>query len=279
MKINGGHHWLERVLRSALAFVSHSVFAEEIACRPGLLQSLDPRARAASLLSFVVALLFAQSLKVLCFLYLLSLVLAGLSRINLAFFLKRTWVFIPLFSLFIALPALFSFASPGPVVMRLGPLAVTSTGARAAAFFVLRVAASVSFMTLLSLTTRHFELLKVLRAFRAPSLFVMVLGMAWRYIGLFVETLENTFRAIKSRVGYVSRARTGRRLAAWNLASLWSRSFQLNEMVYDAMRSRGFQGEVVLLHEFRTRARDWAWIVITATIIVFLALLGRRGSL
>jgi cobalt/nickel transport system permease protein len=267
--------WLEKTRRNLLSFIGHTILAEDIADRPGFLQSLDPRMKAATMLAFIVAALFVKSLPVLGLAYVLCLALAALSRVSLWFFLKRTWIFIPLFSVFIALPALFSFVTPGQPLFKLGPALITRPGALGAALFVTRVTVSVSFAVLLSITTRHFELLKVLRIFGIPSIFVMVLSMSWRYICLFVEMLENTTRAIKSRVGFVSHVRGGQRLAAWNMASLWARSFQLNENVYDAMRSRGYTGEVVLLQGFKTQARDWVWAFSASLVIFMLIAFGR----
>jgi cobalt/nickel transport system permease protein len=236
-----------RTTRDTLAFFKDALFAEETACRPGLLQALDPRVKIAAILALLLLALFTRSLVVLGALYLLSLILAVLSRINLLFFLKRTWIFIPLFSLMIAIPALFSIISPGRTVFTIGILNVTHQGILAAGFFIGRVITSVSLTVLLGMTTRHFALLKALRAFGVPQVFVMVLGMCYRYIYLFVEILENTHRAIQSRIGSRMHFSKGQRLVTWNIANLWTRSHQLNEQVYNAMVSRGFRGEAVAL--------------------------------
>ncbi len=264
--------FIERTLLKALAVLGESVSAEATALKPGLLQGLDPRFKVLGLVALIVALLFLRSLPALGLAYGLALALALASRIPLASFLRRTWLFIPLFSLAIALPALSSALSPGPVLFRAGPLAVTRPGLLSAATFVLRVATAVSFAVLLALTTRHTDLLKALRAFGVPPLFVMVLGMAHRYIYLMVGVLEQTFRAIKSRVGPAVAAGPGRGLVAWNMASLWARSYRLNDQVYLAMLARGYRGEPVPLRRFRARARDWAFLAATAAAIAALIL-------
>jgi len=120
------------------------------------------------------------------------------------------------------------------------------------------------------MTTRHFELLKALRAFGVPQVFVMVLGISCRYIYLFVEIVESTYRAVKSRVGSKIHYKKGQRLVAWNMAYLWKRSYHLNEQVYYAMLSRGFRGEPMALDNFQTHARDWLWLGGCVTIIFLL---------
>jgi cobalt/nickel transport system permease protein len=122
----------------------------------------------------------------------------------------------------------------------------------------MRVVTSVSFVILLGLVTRHVELLSVLRIFKIPQVFVMTFSMCYRYIYLFVEIIENTYLAIKSRVGTQVRYQKGQRIVAWNIGSLWRRSSSLNEEVYKAMLSRGYSGEPAALNEFKAGLKDWA---------------------
>ena len=89
----------------------------------------------------------------------------------------------------------------------------------------------------------------------------MTLGMCYRYIFLFVEIVENTYLAIKSRVGGVRHYKIGQHVVAWKMASLWQRSVHLNREVYDAMLSRGFNGEPKVLDEFRVSQIDYFWIL------------------
>jgi len=264
------NNFIERSIMGALSFLKDSVFAEEYAAGGGFLQSLDPRVKAITFLLFIIQVLFAQSIPVLLSLYGLSIILALASGINLGFFLKRTWVFIPLFALFIAIPALFSTFSPGEALATwniLGiKLTITRQGLGAALTFIMRVAASVSFAVLLTITTRHIELLKVLRIFKIPQVFVMTLGMCYRYIYLFVSMIEDTFRAIKSRVGVSVHYKSGQNIVAWNIAFLWSRSLKLNEEVYRAMLSRGYTGEARVLDEFKVQVKDWLWLFSVAAL-------------
>ena len=258
-------NFVERSITGALSFLRDSVLCDSFVTEKGFLQSLDPRIKTVTLLLFVIQVLFARNIILLVFLYALSVLLAYLSEIRPLFFLKRTWTFIPLFALLIAIPAIFSIFTPGEALATLRvaglKLVITRQGLSGATMFVLRVAASVSFVVLLSLTTRHFELLKVMRVFKIPQIFVMTLGMCYRYIFLFVAVIENTFLAVKSRAGIRIGCKEGRRIVASNIASMWHRSYQMNENVYLAMLSRGYTGEPVVLNGFRAKPRDWVWLV------------------
>jgi len=247
------NNFIQRSIVTASAYLKDSIFAEEYAIKNSFLQSIDPRIKAFSFLLLIIKALFTRSIPVLFFLYALCLFLALVSKINSRFFLKRTWIFIPLFSLFIALPAMFMPAQ-----------------LNGALIFVARVVVCVSFTTLLSITTKHFELLKVLRSFKIPQVFVMTLGMCYRYIYLFVEIITQTYVAIKSRVGTLVNYKSGQSIAAWNIVSLWNHSVDLNEKAYQAMLSRGYKGEAVVWNDFKIRIRDWLWLILIGTATIYL---------
>lgn len=259
----------------ALSFFKETIFADRYAGRKGFFQSLDPRIKAVTVLLFIMQTLVSRNILILFCLYVFCLLLVCSSRIKPGFFLKRTWFFIPLFSFFIALPAIFSVFTPGQAIFSFSisgfPVIITRQGAGAAGMFVMRVIVSVSFAVLLSITTRHFELLKVMRLAGVPQIFVMVAGMCYRYVYLFVDILENMYRAIKSRVGRSLQDKKGRDIVSGNIAFLWLRSCQLNEDVYKAMLSRGYRGEPVIFDDFRVRARDWFWLA--GAVVLFLSVL------
>jgi cobalt/nickel transport system permease protein len=267
----------------ALSFFKESVFADEYALKKGLLQAIDPRIKTITFLLFLVSVLLTKNIFVLLALYALCLLLTYCSNIGLRFFLKRTWIFIPLFSLFIAVPALFSFFTPGDALwgLKIGGLSIiiTKQGLLGALLFVVRVTTAVSFVVLLSITTKHFELHRVLRIFKVPQVFVMTAGMCYRYLYLFVELVENTYQAIKSRVGTGIHYKKGQTLVAWNIALLWRRSYILNEQVYQAMLSRGYTGEVRLLHDGNIKLRDWLWLSCVATLFIVMLYFNVSGKM
>jgi len=278
--LSKSNNFIERSLEGALSFLKESIFAEEYTLRKGFLQSLDPRIKTATFLLFILQILLTKNILILLCFYVLCLLFAQFSKINLGFFLKRTWVFIPLFSLFIAIPALFSIFTPGQNLFTFNfagvKLVITHQGLLGASLFVTRVITCVSFAVLLSLTTKHFELLKVLRIFRIPQIFVMTLGVCYRYIYLFVEIIENTYVAIKSRVGTKLHYKRGQHIVAWNIAYLWQRSYQFSEEVYKAMLSRGYRGGPVVLNDFKATIRDWLWLFFVALITGALIYLSYR---
>ncbi|MFA5320490.1 MAG: cobalt ECF transporter T component CbiQ [Candidatus Omnitrophota bacterium] len=271
------NRFIERSLMGAVSFLKESVFADEHAGQKGFLQARDPRVKVAAILLLVLSVLFSRQIAFIGGIYLVSLVLAGCSSINLAFFLGRTWLFVPLFAIFIVVPSAFSVFTPGEqlAVIKIGVFSfqVTKQGIAGASIFFSRVLVSVSLCVLLSLTTRHYALLKVLRIFRVPQVFVMTLGMCYRYIFLFIGIIQDTYTAIKSRCGYGLSSMKGQKIVAWSIAALWQRSYRMQNQVYDAMLSRGYSGEVYILDDLRAGIKDILFLA--GATVIFLLIIWR----
>jgi len=268
--------FLEKTLVEITSMLQESVFSETRASLPGLLQGLDPRVKFATLLFFLIVASLVHSIPVLVGIYLFTLLLAQLSKIGLPFFIKRVWLFIPIFAGIIALPAIFNVITPGEIWIPLlhlprayswGPyhipqvVGISRQGAMGALIFVCRVAASVSLVVLVTLSTRWDHLLRALRVVRVPHVFVLTLGMTYRYIQLLSRLIQDMYWAKKSRTLRFSKIRTEQGWIASRMATLFRKSFQLSHQVHGAMRSRGFDGEARTLQTFQLRARDYLAIL------------------
>lgn len=215
--------FIGRSVDAALGFLKESVFSDEIAREPGFLQKrVAPGVKAVLCLCLVIATSLARSLPVLAGLYLASVVAAAFSRVRVWYFLKRVWVFIPLFALLIAIPAVFT------------------AGPSAAALFVLRVATSVSWVVLLTVTTPHNRLIRSLRRIGVPAVFVQVLDMTYRYLYLFISVFEDMHLALQSKLVRRIGGREGRAWVAGRMGYLFTRSARMSEEVYLAMVARGY---------------------------------------
>jgi cobalt/nickel transport system permease protein len=274
--------FFEKTFNDITSVLEQTLFAEEIARQPGLLQSLDPRAKLIGVLALLIAISASQTLWVILVLYLLTLPMAYASHVPMGFFLKRVWVLMPFFTGIVALPALFSPFSPGtPLITLIDSatpkifLAITQPGVITAAFLLLRVGASVSLAVLLVLTTRWAMLLKAMRILRVPQAFVLILGMTYRYIYVLLHAANNMFLARQSRVvGRVSGAEQRRWLTA-SMGVLLSKSYTLSDEVYLAMQSRGFRGEARVMEAITWHARDWAWLGVFIAVALGALWLGR----
>jgi cobalt/nickel transport system permease protein len=279
--------FVAKTLAELTEAIERTVFATRYAHLPGLLQTLDPRVKVITFLVFLLATAMAHHLETLVGLYLLTLLLALAAKIPLGFFVKRVWVFIPLFAGAIALPAIFNFITPGRAMVTLvsfpdpwqcGPIhfpdeiAITEQGLRGAALFVTRVATSVSFAVLLILTTEWMRLLKALSVLRFPQVGILILGMTYRYIFLFLRVVEAMFLARRSRTVGPTQVREQHRWIAARLGFLLGKSYHLSNEVYLAMLSRGWDGQARSLDVFLLRWRDAAWAGFVLGLILLIAL-------
>ena len=262
--------FLSRNIAGLAQALESSMTADDLSRKQGFLQGLDPRAKVAGFLLLVVTAGLLSNLALLVALFVIVLTLVFLSRISLAFFLKRVLFFIPLFTAVIAVPALFT--TPGTPLWHIGSnVSVTEQGLLASAFLFARVTASLSLGILLILTTRWTDLLAALRWFRLPALIVSIVAMTYRYIFLFLHTANNMFMARRSRTVARFPDAANRRWLGQTLAAAMAKSQHLSEEVYLAMLSRGYGGEVITLDNLRAGGRDFVWL--TSTILITTTLL------
>ena len=264
-----GDDFLTRNIAGFTRVLESVISTEDISHAHGLLQSLDPRVKLVSFLLFIVTVSLVHSLIVLGSIFALIMILSLASKISLGLFLKRVLIFVPIFTLVIAVPALF--LTPGqPLINILGKVIITQQGGLSAAFLILRVTNSLSLGVLLILTTPWSNILVALRWVRIPSLLVDILGMTYRYMFLLLHSANSMFIARRSRVIGSFSGSENRRWLSRALATTMAKSQRLSEDVYLAMLSRGYHGEVRVLNEFNLKRRDFLWIAFSLAAIVFL---------
>lgn len=258
---------LEKTLEGLARVVRQAMTSEETAARPGLLQRLDARIKLTGVVALLIAVGLVRHIPVLAGLYLLTLALAAASRIGLWWFVKRVWLFVPIFTGVIVAPAMFSFVTPGEVVLPLGhwlghEVGLTRQGLTSAGLIVCRVAASISLVLLLTLTTPWPRLLSALRALFVPRLLVLVLGLAYRYLFVLLDSVSEMVTARKARTIAAERGgRRARAVAGFSGGALFGKAHALSEEIHQAMLARGFRGEVKVLERPRPGVGDGVWLV------------------
>jgi cobalt/nickel transport system permease protein len=285
---HGKKGFVGKTIDGIFGFLEEAFISESFSRRDGLLQSLDPRAKLVSILAVIFATSLIGDLRLLIFVYLLTLLFSYLSKIDVWFFIKRVWLFIPIFAGIIAIPMIFNIFFPGdPLVQlaylgpgaRLGPFSlpdsiyVTRQGVSAAVIFTMRVATCVSAIVLLFLTTPHQILFKSLRTVGVPKLYVLTLEMAYRYIFLLMDLVREMYvakkaRTIKGRGMFEEQKWVGGRIGYTLI-----RSLDMSEKVHMAMMSRGYNGDVKIMQEFKMQSRDYIAGVAAISLSVILVLI------
>lgn len=265
---------LEHALSAITETLERTLFAEEASRRPGLLQGLDARVKLISVLALLLSVSLSHSLLAIGAMYAFTLALGLASAIPAGLLIKRVWLALPFFTGMLVLPALF--ITPGPALLNL-PLgiAVTTTGLNSALFLLLRVSTSVSLTLLLILTTPWNTVLSALSVLKVPDVFILILGMTYRYVFLLLRVVNDMFLSRKSRVVRRLSTSESQKMLAAASATLLNKSLSLSTEVYLAMQSRGFRGSIVTLKPFHMRPRDWIWLCIFLTVSAAAVYLGR----
>jgi cobalt/nickel transport system permease protein len=283
--------FIQKTLDGIFAFLQETFDTESLSKRKGFLQSLDPRVKLISILALIFALSLTRDIRILMGVYILELLLCTASLIGIGFFIKRVWLFIPLFTLVIAVPMIFNVFLPGDPLYHLaylgpnahlGPISlpesiyITNQGVQAATIFTMRVAVSVSAVVLLFLTTPQQVLFKSLRSVGVPKLYVLTLEMAYRYIFLLTDLIREIYiakraRTIKSRSTWEEQKWVGGRIGY-----ILIRSLGMSERVHMAMVSRGFSGDVKIMQDFKAGTVDYIAGFFALTLSLLLVLISQN---
>jgi cobalt ECF transporter T component CbiQ len=253
--------------------MEYATRAEDSAAHSGWLQQVDPRVKLGGLLSLVLAAIMAQRITVILGIFVVGILMVSLSGIARS--LVKLWLGILVFSGAIVLPALFT--TPGLAVWHVPWLGwpVSASGLRSAMMLMARSETSATLAKLMVLTTPWPHVLKALRIFRMPIVFIMILGMTHRYIFVLLQIARDFFEARRARrVGTLDAAQR-RRMAVSSAAVLLNKSIGLSSEVYDAMRARGFRGNVYTIDEFRMKRRDWSVLAGFGVLIAMAVWLGK----
>jgi len=264
---------LRRAVGGFARLLEETLVNERSAEAPGLLQSLDARAKALGLVGLIVIATLLQRPVALGLAYVLSLLLGFASRLP-ARRLARVWLTVPLFSAAIIAPATLNVITPGPALLvlwhpahhHLGPWAlppavtITTSGLVVAGRFLLRVGVCVTLALLLAATTRPDRLLRGLRALGVPRVFVLLLGMMERYLSVFLRSAQEIHLARLSRTARLGSTRREQAWVAAGMGSLLRRTQALGQAVFHAMLSRGYTGEARLLDPPRWGAQEWSFL-------------------
>ncbi len=161
-----------------------------------------------------------------------------ISRVRLAVLIKR----VVLEASFVSVVLLGTlFREGGQILWQWGWFRVTTEG--------LTVLGSVSFkailclfmLNVLTLTTSITDLLQALAALKMPPLLIAIFNSMYRYLGVLIDEFETMRRAAMSRNLMINR-RWQRIIIGNMIGSLFIRTYERGERIYQAMLARGYTG-------------------------------------
>jgi len=241
-----------------------SAFLERYLHGTSPVHRLDARAKLLATLVFVLATSATPPrVEALALLGALALAAVVASRIPLLEALKRSSLVLP-FAGMVALSLPFTRA--GEMLWSgtlLGwTLTVTDQGLWAFASLLVKAWLSAWVSGLLVATTPFPELLAGMRALYIPNILVTLIGFTYRYLFVLVDEAMrlNTARDARS-VGSGGTLLWRAKVLGAMIGSLFIRSYERSERIYQAMASRGYAGQMLTVAQPVWRARD-LWITI-----------------
>ncbi len=257
-----------------ITFALETSFAANIyAQRSGFLQDVDARLKLAGIFLLIIFVSLEKNMYGLYLLILATLALSILSRISLFYFLKRVFIFAPLFALVLIVPSMFNMVTNGDTVIEIirlhhkplgifpQHLAITKQGIYVAELLFFRIIDSISLVMLLVLTTKWTEIVFALRAFYVPWVVILILLISYRYILIFLRTTQESLLAKKSRLFNVAKPRNDYGWISNRIGLLVSRSFNASESVYQSMESRAYNEFSVFTAEKGYKINNIMWII------------------
>ncbi len=233
---------------------------------------LDPRAKILMVLAFILGVSLTPAGGWPAFVGYFGLVLgiAMTSGLGAGYAWRRSFVAAPFVLAALALP----FTVPGPELFTVPVVGWTASlpGTIRFASIVLRTWLAVQAAILLAATTPFPDLLWALTRLRVPAPLVAVIGFMYRY--LFVAG-DEALRMLRARSSRAARSAThGRPSILWQgkvagnmVGSLFLRSMERSERVYDAMLARGYDGRVQSLIQFHFQPVDAAALIATLALV------------
>ena len=252
--------------------------------RASLVHDLDGRVKLALAVLFIVSTALTPDGAWMAYVLLTALILGVVvaSRLGVGFVQRRAAVALP----FALAAVTVVFSVPGRPLLAariLGrQLALTDAGLIRFASILLKSWLSVQAAVVLTASTQFPALLQAMRSLRVPRVLVAIAGFTYRYIFVIGDEALRLMRARAARSSVPSLSKGGvlslskgganvfwrARVTGGMVGSLFLRSIERSERIYDAMLARGYDGEVRSLRPPVLRSRD---VVVALPIVLALA--------
>lgn len=130
----------------------------------------------------------------------------------------------------------------------------------------LKVLLSVTTVGLLACTTQWNELIAALKVFHVPDIFIFVLDITMKYIIILGEFALNMVYALKLRsIGYNKKKNT---FLSGIIGTLFIKSKEMSEEMYNAMECRGFSGEYKTYIKIKFKLTDYIFVIFDVIFIL-----------
>ncbi|UCG78633.1 MAG: cobalt ECF transporter T component CbiQ [Nitrospirota bacterium] len=280
-------NFIEKGIGSMASFMRSGHIQWRSFLKKGFFQKLDARVKLFFLLLFVIIVSIKKEFMPEVLIGGIVFLLVVLSRLDIVRFYRKVLLFGLIFGFIVALPAALNIITKGEIILPLihlprdydiwiyyipADIGITREGSRAVMMLTSRVINSVSISFLVLYTTPFPQIIKALKMLRVPDAFLLIITLSYKYIFLFIKTIEDMYLAKKSRMVCKVHNPDARGWITGRMALLYRKSQGRFEEVYRAMNSRGFSDDIkVYKHpgfENRDRVAGAVLLVVGMLLVV-----------
>lgn len=131
---------------------------------------------------------------------------------------------------------------------------------------IIKTAAVMTLINILSHTENMYEIVVSLRVFRLPDIFIFILDTSMKYIFILGEFSLNMLYALKIRS--IGRFKNKQAALSGLLGNLFLKSREYSRDMYYAMELRGFDGTYGSPYKTKLKKNDFIYIIVNAIIII-----------
>lgn len=254
--------------------MEHS-YLDEHSRKNSFIHRLEPRIKIISFFLYILFIILSPPNYFMAFLLygLVIFILIALSGLPFIFIFKRS---LSVFPFLLAAAIFIPFIRQGRIVAGFSffgfRFSVSYEGLMVFCNILIKSYLSILGMILLIATTSFSSLLKAFEKLKFPSLFIMIISFMYRYIFVLEDEL------MKMKVAKESRSIGGSRWfhlkALANMVGiLFIRAYERAERVYLAMCSRGFDGEVKTIYDFKIETKDSCFLLSMIIVLTLIRIL------
>ncbi|MDP4207253.1 MAG: cobalt ECF transporter T component CbiQ [Bacteroidota bacterium] len=257
--------FIDRTLHNVARFIRTGYVQNDVIIKKGFFQRLDARVKILFLVWFVVLSGIIRHIPAQLALSGCLFLLFLLSRVNLWDVYKKIFLFSFWFGFVVVSPAALNLVTGGEIWLNLfhldaprqfliyhipADIGITREGIEVVLRLYFKVVNSLSVTLLVLYTTVFADIIKSLKLFRVPDIFLLIITLTHRFVFILSRTVEETYFALKLRWWQRLRKSESGKIVAGRVGYLFRKSWLRYEEIYRAMIARGYSGHV---HIYFTR--------------------------
>ncbi|MCP1662409.1 MAG: cobalt ECF transporter T component CbiQ [Methanocalculus sp. MSAO_Arc1] len=224
---------------------------------------LEPRCKVISFTILIFSAVFVETLHLALLALLIAITILIISRLPLAFVVRRSKVIL-VFILPILI--LMPLTVPGTPLWQAGPVIFSEEGFFFALLITLRSVAAITLVLTLLGTQRFDTTLKALSLLKVPGILIQMLFFTYRYIYVMMDEFLSIWSAMRAK-GYSFRLnRYGLSIIGNLVGMLLVKSYERAERVFLGMQAKGYQGRPMSFAPFAIRRSDCFMCLILISI-------------